>query len=150
MRQPCLSGNGFPDVTLRGCTPHEAYGEVLLLCKRYLKSSRLAVCTLSCLEDAIHICDHTLPDHTKMAYLYSQNNFGVLVISDGTQCPPLVRLCSRCCICVSVSPTAGLEGSLTPGGGTQSSLIMSRQLWPAPISRPSYQSLGICLAPRTP
>ena len=143
-------GQQFPDVTLRECTPHKAYGEVLLLCKRYFESSRLAVSTLSCFEDASHAYDHMLPDHTEMAYLYSRNSFRVLVTSDGTQCPPLVRLCSRYCNCVRVSPTTGLEGSLTPGGGTQSSLIMSRQLWPAPISRPSYQSLGICLAPSNP
>jgi hypothetical protein len=44
--------------------------------------------------------------------------------------------CGRCCICVRVPPAAGLEGSLTPGGGTQISLIMSRQLWQPPYLSP--------------
>ena len=143
MRQPCLSGNNFQMLHCED-VHHIKHTVKYLCCVRDILSLRV------CLEDASHICDHALPDHAKMAYLYSRNSFGVLVTSDGTQCSPLVRLCSRCCNCVRVSPTTGLEGSLTPGGGTQSSLIMSRQLWPAPISRPSYQPLGICLAPSNP
>ena len=150
MRQPCLSGNGFPDVTFQGCTPHKAYGKGFLLCKRYCKSLILAVSTLSCLECISHIYNRALSCYTETLYLHSSNNFGVLTANNGMRCSPLVRLCGRCCICVRVPPTAGLEGSLTPGGGTQSSLIMSRQFWRPPISRLSYQSPSNCLASSTP